>query len=84
MLQKKIILLDLLMPVMDGVEFVEAVEGDEALRTIPIIVLTAKEITQEDRDQLNGRVSQILLKGELNKNELLQRVRGLARTSIRD
>jgi len=82
--QPDLILLDLMMPVMDGVEFVEAVEGDEALRTIPIIVLTAKEITQEDRDQLNGRVSQILLKGELNKNELLQRVRGLARTSIRD
>ena len=77
-----LILLDLMMPVMDGFQFAETARSSDALRSIPIVVLTAKEITQEDRDQLHGSVTRILRKGELSKDELLQRVREFARSSI--
>ena len=68
--QPDLILLDLMMPVMDGFEFLEEARKREALLSIHIVALTAKEITQEDRDQLNGRVSRILQKSELARNSI--------------
>ena len=75
-----LILLDLLMPEMDGFEFLEELREDEANRSIPTIVITSKTITAEDRMRLNGSVERILLKRASTCEELLRRVRGLLAT----
>ncbi len=66
-----IIVLDLMMPEMDGFAVLEAVKKDEATRAIPIIVVTAKELTEEDRALLNHNVAALIQKGLLDKDELL-------------
>ena len=58
-----LILLDLMMPVMDGFEFVQKLREEEENRWIPIIVVTAKDLTEEDRRQLAGGVEHIIDKG---------------------
>ena len=52
-----VILLDLLMPRMDGLTFLDALQGDKALKTIPVIVLTAKSLSAADREILQERVA---------------------------
>ena len=77
-----IILLDLMMPEMDGFQFVQALRKRAECRQIPIIVITAKELTDEDRRRLNGYVSKVLGKGAYKTEELLREIRALvAKTS---
>jgi signal transduction histidine kinase/CheY-like chemotaxis protein len=71
------IILDLIMPVMDGFEFAMEARKVDAWRSIPIIVVTAKDITDEDRRLLNGGVVRVLQKGACGRDELLGRVRDL-------
>jgi GAF domain-containing protein/CheY-like chemotaxis protein len=78
-----VILLDLMMPEMDGFQFVDSVRTDERWRSIPIIVITAKDLTQEDRRRLNGYVEGILQKGACKPEELLAEVCSLLRTRVR-
>src|SRR5262249_32006674 len=54
-----LILLDLMMPNMDGFTFIAELRRQEQWRTIPIIVMTAKELTPEERQHLHGSVEQI-------------------------
>jgi len=77
-----VILLDLMMPEVDGFEFVAEFRRHEAWRTIPIIVVTAKDLTHEDRDRLNGSVQKILQKGTHGREQLLAEVRELVATSV--
>ncbi len=65
-----LILLDLMMPNMDGFEFSIELRKREAWSRVPIAVLTAKDLTQEDRTRLNGHVEKILIKGNLSKSDL--------------
>ncbi len=74
-----VILLDLMMPEMDGFEFVAELRGREEWRTIPVVVVTAKDITQEDRLRLNGYVAQIIQKGAHDRDALLAEIRDLVR-----
>ena len=53
----RLILLDLMMPEMDGFEFVARLRGREEWRSIPVVVVTAKDITREDRMRLDGYVT---------------------------
>jgi CheY-like chemotaxis protein len=78
-----LILLDLLMPEMDGFEFLEELRREEANRSIPIIVITAKSIAVEDRRRLNGSVERILLKKDSSREDLLRQVRDLASSYAR-
>ena len=80
--QPELILLDLMMPQMDGFTFVNVLQQNEAWRSIPVVILTAKEITAEDRQQLNGYVENILQKGAYTREELLSQVRKLVSGSI--
>ena len=58
-----LILLDLMMPVMDGFDFLLEMRANSTWRKIPVIVLTAKDLTDDDRRVLSGRVEQIVEKG---------------------
>ncbi|MEB3310278.1 MAG: response regulator, partial [Snowella sp.] len=72
-----LILLDLMMPEMDGFEVINQLRQQEAWRDIPVIVITAKDLTESDRQQLNGSVESIMQKGAYNRQELLKEVRHL-------
>jgi CheY-like chemotaxis protein len=66
-----LILLDLMMPEMDGFHFTREVRAHPEWRDIPILVMTAKDIDAEDRARLDGQVSRILQKGACGREELL-------------
>ena len=66
-----------MMPVMDGFEFVMHYRKLEGCGGTPIIVVTAKDLDQHDRDRLVGGVERIVEKGELTRQELLKQVREL-------
>jgi len=72
-----VILLDLMMPEMDGFELVAALQAKADWREIPIVVVTALDLTAEDRRRLNGGVKQILSKSAFPLAELVGRVRAL-------
>ena len=57
-----VVLLDLMMPVMDGFDFLVELHADSRLRDIPVVVLTSKDLTDEDRRFLSGRVEEIVEK----------------------
>ena len=73
--QPAVILLDLMMPEMDGFEFIAQVRLHEQWRAIPVVVVTARELSERDRLQLNGSVQKILAKGPHSQQELLEEVR---------
>jgi len=77
-----LVVLDLMMPEMDGFEFVAEFRRHEAWRGIPIIVVTAKDVTDEDRERLNGGVERILEKGAYPREALLQHVRDLVAACV--
>ncbi|HYM53803.1 MAG TPA: response regulator, partial [Solirubrobacteraceae bacterium] len=77
-----VILLDLMMPEMDGFEFVAEFRRHQAWRAIPIVVVTAKDLSQEDRERLNGHVQKILQKGTHGRDQLLAEVRELVSASV--
>ena len=70
-----LIILDLLMPEMNGFEMIEALRQSDHTRTIPIIVLTAKDLNAVDRASLNGSVAKVLDKAACNREDLLAEVR---------
>jgi CheY-like chemotaxis protein len=76
-----VILLDLMMPEMDGFEFISEVRRIPAWQTIPVVVISAMELTSEDRCRLDGHVTRILQKGAFSRDELLGRVRDLVVSS---
>ncbi|WP_239613608.1 response regulator [Cohnella mopanensis] len=70
-----LILLDLMMPEMDGFQFVEALRKQEVWSSIPIVVVTAKSITTDDRLKLNGYVKSVIQKGSFDHKSLLTEIR---------
>jgi PAS domain S-box-containing protein len=71
------ILLDLMMPEMDGFELADALSHHSDWNTIPIIVLTAKDLTEEERRWLSGSVERIMQKGAMDQAGLLRTVRAV-------
>jgi CheY-like chemotaxis protein len=76
------ILLDLMMPEMDGITFVERLRASERNRSIPVLVVTAKEITPADRQRLSGGVQAIMQKGAVDLSELVSQTRALLSARI--
>ena len=70
-----LVLLDLMMPEMDGFELVARLRTHPTLSKIPVLVLTSKMLTPEDHARLNGRVLDVLSKGTTERNDLLEAVR---------
>ncbi|WP_019508829.1 response regulator [Pleurocapsa sp. PCC 7319] len=77
-----IILSDLMMPEMDGFELVYKLRQHEKWRSIPVIILTAKSITTEERQMLNGGVSKIFEKGSYQRSVLFNEVNHLLNEAI--
>jgi CheY-like chemotaxis protein len=69
-----IIMLDLVMPEMDGFEFLVEMRSHAQWRDIPVLVVTAKDLTVEERNQLNGHVERVLQKGGADLDELLREI----------
>jgi signal transduction histidine kinase/DNA-binding LacI/PurR family transcriptional regulator/AraC-like DNA-binding protein len=72
--QPALVLLDLLMPELDGFGVLEAMQADERARAIPVIVLTAQLLTQEDMARLNQGVAAVLEKGLFSTEETLAHI----------
>ena len=72
--QPSLIVLDLRMPVMDGFEMVAELNKHDDWRKIPVVVVSGKELTPEDRQRLQGHVQKILQKGDFGREELLREV----------
>ncbi|HMB04110.1 MAG TPA: PAS domain S-box protein [Isosphaeraceae bacterium] len=70
-----LIVLDLMMPELDGFGFMAELRRHEQWRSIPVVVLTAKDLTEEDRRLLNGQVHRILQKSSSSREELLEEIR---------
>lgn len=73
-----IILLDLMMPEMNGFEFLTELRAKPEWKTIPVVVITAKELTKEERARLTGNVQGVLQKGLYTREELLREIGSLA------
>ncbi len=72
-----LVVLDLMMPVMDGFTFSERLRAEPGCEDIPIIVLTSKSLTPDEHRRLNGHVADILTKGAYRRGDLLEMVRKL-------
>jgi CheY-like chemotaxis protein len=70
-----LILLDLMMPEMDGFDFVAELRKMEGGRNIPVVVVTAKDLTTEDRHRLEGQVRRIFQKGGFSREELMREIK---------
>jgi CheY-like chemotaxis protein len=88
--QPDLIVLDLMMPGVDGYQVIDALRASPTTSEIPIIVYTAKTLPAEERDTLAAKVQSILQKGDFNKDRLLELIqkrgerRGRARTPSAD
>jgi GAF domain-containing protein/CheY-like chemotaxis protein len=67
-----VIILDLMMPKMDGFEFLDELRLRPEWQDLPVVVITAKDLTQEDRDRLNGGVERIIQKSD--RDEMLRQL----------
>jgi PAS domain S-box-containing protein len=78
-----LIVLDLMMPEVDGFAVVRALQEHPDTARIPVLVVTAKQITDEDRDRLNGYVTTIMGKGGFDSDRLAAEVRRVTSESPR-
>ena len=67
-----LVLLDLMMPEVSGFDVVQALHADEYTREIPIMILTGKNLTEDDKRQLNGNVAAILERGSTGATDLVR------------
>ena len=68
--QPSAVLLDLLMPGMDGFEVVEALRADPDTKSVPVVILTSKSMTQQDKERLQGRITYVARKTEFDLSGL--------------
>ena len=73
-----LVLLDLLMPEVDGFQVVQALRSDPRTRTVPILVLTAQHLSAEEKRFLNGNVEVVLSRGQTSESDLLGWLRQVA------
>jgi CheY-like chemotaxis protein len=73
-----LILLDLMMPEMDGFEFMAELRKRPDCKQVPVIVITAKDLTEVDRRRLNGQVTRVVQKQAMTLDHLLAEVKDLS------
>lgn len=69
-----LIILDLMMPVMDGFDMLEALRAQPITRSIPVIVVSAKELSSEEKNQLQGQISKLMMKGDFLNKDLIEEI----------
>ncbi|HLF28773.1 MAG TPA: GAF domain-containing protein [Anaerolineae bacterium] len=72
--QPDVVILDLMMPDIDGFAVLETIKSNRLSRNIPVIIVTAKELTEEDRVRLQGKTVALLNKGGFDSERLLQEI----------
>jgi threonine synthase len=72
-----LLILDLMMPEMDGFAVLDALKSDPQTAPIPVVVVTAKELTPHEKARLQGRIHTLMQKGEFMNDDLSGEVRGL-------
>jgi CheY-like chemotaxis protein len=77
-----VIMLDLMMPEMNGFEFLVEMRSKAEWRDIPVLVVTAKDLTAEERAQLNGHVERVMDKGSAELAQLLGEIGQVLEVSI--
>ncbi len=80
MIQKELpdlIILDLMMPELDGFAFLEALRTNQETAAIPVIVATAKELTSDEKNRLSGKIQSLMQKGDFLNDEFLDEVKAL-------
>ena len=77
----QVIILDLMMPKMDGFEFLAEIRKQKRWQRIPVIIMTAKTLTAEDRQKLQGNVEGVLLKRDHPIEELLSELSALLKST---
>jgi CheY-like chemotaxis protein len=78
-----LVLLDLMMPEMDGFEFLDGLRARGEREAVPIVVITAKELTDQDRKRLNGGVARVLAKGARGQDDLVAELKHLAAAHVK-
>lgn len=73
-IEPDVVITDLMMPDIDGFSVINALKSDPKTADIPIIVLTAKELTVQERERLSGQIDSLLQKGSFMDEELLQSI----------
>ncbi|MBC8160693.1 MAG: response regulator [Roseiflexaceae bacterium] len=71
-----LVILDLLMPEMDGFAVVDQLRAEPITASIPIMILTAKTMSPAEKERLNGRISYLARKAEFDRAALVELVRG--------
>jgi threonine synthase len=72
-----LIILDLMMPEMDGFSVLDALKANTETASIPVIVVTAKSLTREEKLRLDGQIQKLMQKGDFLNDELLKEIRSL-------
>ena len=70
-----LVLLDLMMPVVDGFEVLRTLRLDPTLRTLPVVVLTAKELSLQEREELCSQTTRVIEKDGLDPERLMDELR---------
>jgi signal transduction histidine kinase/DNA-binding response OmpR family regulator len=77
-----IIILDLMMPEMDGFELIHTLRKNSETREIPVVVLTAMDLSNADQDMLANNATEVLRKGASSRDEVLKIVKDLVQSSM--
>jgi PAS domain S-box-containing protein len=79
----RLVLLDLMMPEMDGFEVAARMQADSRWRDVPVVVVTAKDLTADDRRRLGGAADRVIQKGGFSRDILMDQVNDLVRPVAR-
>jgi len=74
-----LVILDLMMPDIDGFSVMDALQNHKDTKDIPIIVVTAKELTSAEKNRLKGHIQSLMQKGDFLSDDLLDEVRALVK-----
>jgi threonine synthase len=74
-----LIILDLMMPELDGFSVLDALKAEPETASIPVIVVTAKSLTNQEKGRLHGQIQTLMQKGDFLSDDLLEEIRALAK-----